>query len=81
MNGASFNPACDSTFGFIAARAAQYPVIVKSSQLRIIRKEPAREHEPADPGIQWLLLNTQRINRFLEEAGWNKPVLKGTVCD
>ena len=54
----------DTTFGAIAARAARYPVIVKSSQLRIIRKEPV---EPAagDPGIRWLLLNTQRVNRCL----------------
>ena len=60
----------DPTFGAIAARAAQYPVIVKSSQLRIIRKEPV---EPAagDPGIRWLLLNTQQVNRFLEETGWS----------
>ena len=58
----------DLTFGAIAARAARYPVIVKSSQLRIIRKDP---WEPAagDPGIRWLLLNTQRVNRCLQETG------------
>jgi len=72
--------ASDPTFGAIAARAARYPVIVKSSQLRIIRKEPV---EPAagDPGIRWLLLNTQATNRFLEETSWSEQVPEGTVCD
>src|SRR5512136_2787295 len=71
MYDAGIDTIADATFGAIAARAARYPVIVKRSQLRIIRKEPAREPVPADPGIRWLLLNAQRVNRFLEETGWS----------
>ena len=58
----------DTTFGAIAARAARYPVIARSSQLRIIRREPA-EPGPADPAIRWLLLNTQRVNRCIKGTG------------
>jgi hypothetical protein len=65
MHGAEVDTRMDATFGAIAARASQYPVIVKDSQLRLIRKEPAGPAH-ADPGIRWLLLNTQRVNRSLK---------------
>jgi hypothetical protein len=58
-----------ATFEFIAARAAEYPVIVKRNQLRIIRKGSNPLPAAGDPGIQWLLLNTQRVNRFLKGTG------------
>ena len=62
MNGAII----DTTFGFIAARAARYPVIVKNSQVRpILRKSPG-EPIPEDSGIQWLLLNARLTNRMLK---------------
>ena len=80
----------DATFGAIAARAARFPVIVRSSQPRAILKGSARDpvttnQVTADPGIRWLLLNTRATNRFLEETGWSehqfatKRCLKGTV--
>jgi hypothetical protein len=56
----------DATFGAIAARAARYPVIEKRSQPRTIMKESACSPVAADPGIRWLLLNTQRVNRALK---------------
>jgi hypothetical protein len=62
----------DATFGAIAARAARYPVIVKSSQPRTIMKGAIREPVTVDPGIRWLLLNTQATNRFLQETGWSE---------
>jgi hypothetical protein len=58
-----------ATFEFIAARAARYPVIMRRSQ---VNKEILRVHGSpgtVDPGFQWLLLNTQRINRFLKGTG------------
>jgi hypothetical protein len=58
-----------STFGFIAARAACYPVIRKSAQLRPIRKELPCKPASGDPGIRWLLLNTERTNRSLKGTG------------
>ncbi len=61
----------DSTFGAIAARAARYPVIVKRSQPRPIQREPLSTPATGDPGIRWLLINTQQVNRFL----------KGTVLE
>jgi hypothetical protein len=39
---------------------------VKRSQPRTILKGPAREPVGGDPAIRWLLLNTQRVNRFLK---------------
>jgi len=55
----------DQTFQSLVARAARYPVMAKSSQLRIIRKGPAREPPAGDPGIQWLLSNTLATSRLL----------------
>jgi len=56
----------DQTFVSIVARAARYPVMVKSSQLRIIRKGAARDPPARDPGIQWLLSNTLATSRLLK---------------
>ena len=71
MHGAETDTITDATIGAIAARAARYPVIEKSSQMRVIRKETA-EPGPGDQGIRWLLLNTWATNRFLEETGWSE---------
>ena len=68
MNGADIDSMADATFGAIAARAARYPIMVKGSQLRLIRKEPAGPAH-TDPGIQWLLLNTRATNRLLKGTG------------
>ncbi|HMA06088.1 MAG TPA: hypothetical protein VKO45_09215, partial [Methanomicrobiales archaeon] len=74
MHGATI----DSTFGFIAARAARYPVIVKKNQPRPILRDPARAMASGDPAIRWLLLNTQRINRFLEGTGKQGVAVTGS---
>jgi hypothetical protein len=66
MYGATF----DSTFGFIAARAARYPVIMRRSQMRKAMVGAIGPRETGDPAFRWLLLNTLATNRFL----------KGTVC-
>jgi len=66
MYGTATDTIPDATIGAIAARAARYPVIVKSSQPRTIMKGPICEPVAADPAIRWLLLNTQRVNRFLK---------------
>jgi hypothetical protein len=59
----------DATFGAIAARAVRYPVIVRRSQPRTILKGAACEPAAADPGIRWLLLNTQQTTRSLKGTG------------
>jgi hypothetical protein len=59
----------DSTFGFIAARAARYPVIVRRSQPRTIVKGSPCRPVAGDPGIRWLLLNTLATDRFLKGTG------------
>jgi hypothetical protein len=64
MHGATL----DSTFGFIAARAARVPVIVKNSQVRTIMRRSLRKPETGDPGIRWLIVNTLAMNRFLKET-------------
>ncbi|HVN65352.1 MAG TPA: hypothetical protein VMT31_01915 [Methanomicrobiales archaeon] len=66
MYGAEPDTIVDATFGAIAARAARYPVVVNGSQPRSIMKGAARGRWAADPGIRWLLLNTQRVNRSLK---------------
>ena len=58
----------DTTFEFIAARAARYPVIVQESQVRTIVRRSGKPRE-GDPAIRWLLLNTQRTNRLLMGTG------------
>ena len=69
MYGAGIDTIMDATFGAIAARAARYPVIVKKSQPRPIQREPPADPAAGDPGIRWLLLNTQQINRCLMGTG------------
>jgi hypothetical protein len=69
MNGADPDSIVDATFGAIAARAARYPVVEKRTQLRTIRKGSAREPATGDPGIRWLLLNTQQTNRLMMGTG------------
>ena len=80
MNGAEIETVIDATFGAIAARAARYPVIEKCSQQRIIVKGTTCEPVAADPGIRWLLLNTQATNRFLEETGWSEHRFATNRC-
>jgi hypothetical protein len=58
-----------ATFDFIAARAARYPVTVKRTQVRTMRKVFSHTVETGDPAIRWLLLNTQRTNRLLMGTG------------
>jgi hypothetical protein len=81
MNGAGIDSVADATFGAIAARAARYPVVVKRIQTRPILKESSREPASGDPGIRWLLLNTYRINRFLEETGCEHRGHAGDATD
>ena len=59
----------DSTIGSIAARAARFPVIRKNIQPRAILRGSTRAPVTADPGIEWLFLNTQRTNRLLMGTG------------
>jgi hypothetical protein len=59
----------DSTFGFIAARAARYPIVRMSKQPRTIMKGAGRALVTGDPGIRWLLLNAQKMNRCLKGTG------------
>jgi hypothetical protein len=66
MFGATPDPDAGSTFGFIAERAARYPVVVRGSRLRTIVRSPARGLASEDPGIRWLLLNTLATNRLLK---------------
>jgi len=56
----------DATFGSIVARAARYPVIVRRSQPRLIRRQIPAEPGSGDPGIRWLLLNTYATNSSLK---------------
>jgi hypothetical protein len=65
MYEAEIDTVIDATIGALAARAARYPVVMKRAQQRIIRKGPAPEPPCGDPGIRWLLLNTQQTNRCL----------------
>ncbi len=81
MYAASDSTGTDRTIGAIVARAARYPVIRKEGQQRIIVKGTSSGPGTADPGIRWLLLDTWRVDRFLEKTGCGRHLLKGTVCD
>jgi hypothetical protein len=65
MYGATF----DSTFGFIAARAARYPVIRRRSQMNKVIFGALGQQETGDQAFRWLLLNTRATNRFLKGTG------------
>jgi hypothetical protein len=58
-----------ATFGFIAARAARYPVVIRKSQLSKEILRVLRPPETCDPGFRWLLLNTLATNRLLKGTG------------
>lgn len=67
MYGETVDPSFDSTFGFIAARAARYPVVMRRSQLSKGIQGAIRSGEKGDSAFGWLLLNTLATNRFLRE--------------
>ena len=69
MYGATVDSTSDSTFGFITARAARYPAIVKNDRIRTIMRRSTCKPVDGDPGIRWLLLNTQMTNRLLMGTG------------
>jgi hypothetical protein len=69
MYEATIDMTMDSTIGSIAARAARYPVIRKNSQPRAIMKGAASAPVAGDPGIRWLILNTQQTNQFMKGTG------------
>lgn len=55
-----------STFDFIATRAAEYPVVMRRSQMHKAIRRVVVQHETGDPGCRWLLLNILATNRFLK---------------
>jgi hypothetical protein len=69
MYEATTDTTMDATIGSIAARAARYPRIAKRAQLRTIIRGSKHAPVTGDPGIRWLLLNTQRTNRLLMGTG------------
>jgi hypothetical protein len=64
-----YGPTIDTTFGFIAARAARYPVIMRRSQMRKAVRRAIGPRETGDQALRWLLLNTRATNRFLKGTG------------